>query len=60
MAPYRMSTRDPRFKSRFMESLQKELGTKLGLSSSYHPQIDGQLERTIHSLEDLLRACVLE
>ncbi|GAU47013.1 hypothetical protein TSUD_403230 [Trifolium subterraneum] len=50
----------PRFTSRFWESLQEELGTKLRLSSAYHPQTDGQSERTIQSLEDLLRACVLE
>jgi len=44
----------------FWESLQAALGTKLRLSSAYHPQTDGQTERTIQSLEDLLRACVLE
>ena len=55
-----VSDRDPRFTSRFWESLQKALGTKLRLSSAYHPQTDGQTERTIQSLEDLLRACVLE
>ncbi|XP_050908927.1 uncharacterized protein LOC127122669 [Lathyrus oleraceus] len=55
-----VSDRDPRFTSRFWESLQTALGTKLRLSSAYHPQTDGQTERTIQSLEDLLRACVLE
>jgi len=55
-----VSDRDPRFSSMFWESLQAALGTKLRLSSAYHPQTDGQTERTIQSLEDLLRACVLE
>jgi len=55
-----VSDRDPRFTSKFWESLQAALGTKLRLSSAYHPQTDGQTERTIQSLEDLLRACVLE
>ena len=36
------------------------MGSKLRLSSAYHPQTDGQSERTIQSLEDLLRVCVLE
>ena len=55
-----VSDRDPRFTSRFWEGLQSTLGTKLRLGSAYHPQTDGQTERTIQSLEDLLRACVLE
>ena len=55
-----VSGRDLRFTSRFWESLQMDLGTKLHLSSSYHPQTDGQAERTIQSPEELLRACVLE
>ncbi|MCI39530.1 retrotransposon protein, partial [Trifolium medium] len=55
-----VSDRDLRFTSRFWESLQEALGTKLRLSSAYRPQTDGQSERTIQSLEDLLRACVLE
>lgn len=55
-----VSDRDPRFTSKFWESLQAALGTKLRLSYAYHPQTDGQTERTIQSLEDFLRACVLE
>src|SRR3954468_1656109 len=44
----------------FWKSLQEALGSKLRLSTVYHPQTDGQTERTIQSLEDLLRVCVLE
>jgi len=53
-----MSDRDSRFNSKFWESLQAALGTKLRLISAYHPQTDGPTKRTIQSLEDLLRACV--
>ncbi|GJU67797.1 putative reverse transcriptase domain-containing protein [Tanacetum coccineum] len=38
----------------------KALGTKLDISMTYHPQTDGQSERTIQTLEDMLRACVLD
>jgi len=55
-----VSDRDPRFTSRFWQTLQEALGTKLTMSSAYHPQIDGQLERTIQSLEDLLQTCILD
>ena len=55
-----VSYRDPRFTSRFWQTLQEALGTKLRLSSAYHPQTDGQSGRTIQSLEDLLRTCVLD
>jgi len=55
-----VSDRDLRFISKFWESLQAALGTKLRLSSDYHPQTDGQTKRIIQSLENLLRACVLE
>ena len=48
------------FRSDFWKSMQQALGSKLRLSLAYHPQTDGQTERTIQSLEDLLRACVLE
>ena len=55
-----VSDRDMRFTTRFWKSLQEALGTKLKLSSAYHPKTDRQTKRTIQSLEDLLRACVLE
>ncbi|GJR65185.1 putative reverse transcriptase domain-containing protein [Tanacetum coccineum] len=41
-------------------SLQKALGTSLDMSTAYHPQTDGQSERTIQTLEDVLRACVID
>ncbi|RVW70732.1 Transposon Ty3-G Gag-Pol polyprotein [Vitis vinifera] len=55
-----VSNRDPRFTSRFWHSLQKALGTKLSFSTAFHPQTDGQSERVIQVLEDLLRACILD
>jgi hypothetical protein len=55
-----ISDRDSRFTSRFWQSLQKAMGTRIDLSTSYHPQTDGQTERTIQTLEDMLRACVIE
>ncbi|KAA0031702.1 reverse transcriptase [Cucumis melo var. makuwa] len=55
-----VSDRDPRFTSKFWPSLQKAMGTGLKFSISFHPQTDGQSERTIQTLEDMLRACVLQ
>ncbi|KAI3682301.1 hypothetical protein L1987_82192 [Smallanthus sonchifolius] len=55
-----ISDRDSRFTSRFWQSLQSALGTRLDLSAAYHPQTDGQTERTIQTLEDMLRACVID
>ncbi|KAL0458152.1 UNVERIFIED_CONTAM: Transposon Ty3-I Gag-Pol polyprotein [Sesamum latifolium] len=52
--------RDPRFTSHFWKSLHKALGTKLHFSTAFHPQTDGQSERTIQTLEDMIRACVIE
>ncbi|GJR48090.1 putative reverse transcriptase domain-containing protein [Tanacetum coccineum] len=52
--------RDPRFASNFWRSLQKALGTNLDISTVYHPQTDGQSERTIQTLEDMLCACVID
>ncbi|KAD0254408.1 hypothetical protein E3N88_44556 [Mikania micrantha] len=55
-----ISDRDSRFTSRFWQSLQKALGTRVNLSTAYHPQTDGQSERTIQTLEDMLRSCVID
>ncbi|XP_024013310.1 uncharacterized protein LOC112087599 [Eutrema salsugineum] len=55
-----VSDRDPKFTASFWQAFQKALGTKVHLSTAYHPQTDGQSERTIRTLEDLLRACVLD
>ncbi|GKE96120.1 putative reverse transcriptase domain-containing protein [Tanacetum coccineum] len=51
---------DLRFSSHFWRAFQKALGTSLDMSTAYHPEIDGQSERTIQTLEDMLRACVID
>ncbi|GKF81257.1 putative reverse transcriptase domain-containing protein, partial [Tanacetum coccineum] len=55
-----ISDRDGRFTSQFWQSLQEALGTQLDMKMAYHPQTDGQSERTIQTLEDMLRACVMD
>nr|GEV37059.1 putative reverse transcriptase domain-containing protein [Tanacetum cinerariifolium] len=45
---------------RFWQSLQNALGTKLDMSTEYHTETDGQSERTIQTLEDMLRACAID
>ncbi|GKF25724.1 putative reverse transcriptase domain-containing protein, partial [Tanacetum coccineum] len=55
-----ISDRDGRFTSHFWQWLQKALGTRLDMSTAYHPQTDGQSKRTIQTLEDMLRACVID
>ncbi|GJZ75753.1 putative reverse transcriptase domain-containing protein [Tanacetum coccineum] len=55
-----ISDRDSRFTSRFWQTIQEVLGTRLDMSMAYHPQTDNQSERTIQTLEDMLRACVLD
>nr|GFC81501.1 putative reverse transcriptase domain-containing protein [Tanacetum cinerariifolium] len=51
--------RDPRFTSNFWKAFQKAMGTRLDMSTVYHPETDGKRERTIQTLKDMLRACVI-
>nr|GEY76741.1 reverse transcriptase domain-containing protein [Tanacetum cinerariifolium] len=55
-----ISDRDPRFTSNFWRSLQNALGTRLDMSTAYHLETDGQSERTIQTLEDMLRAYAID
>ncbi|GJY42945.1 putative reverse transcriptase domain-containing protein [Tanacetum coccineum] len=55
-----ISDRDGCFTSRFWQTLQKALETRLDMGTTYHPQTDGQSERTIQTLEGMLRACVID
>ncbi|GKD48889.1 putative reverse transcriptase domain-containing protein, partial [Tanacetum coccineum] len=55
-----ISDQDSKFTSHFWQSLNKALGTQLDMSTAYHPQMDGQSERTIQTLEDMLCACVID
>ena len=55
-----ISDRDPRFTSRFWGQLQEALGTRLNFSTAFHPQTDGQSERVIQIMEDMLRSCVID
>jgi hypothetical protein len=54
------SDRGSQFTSRFQKTLYENVDTKLNFSSAYHPQTDGQIERTNQILEDMLRACALK
>ncbi|GKB85148.1 putative reverse transcriptase domain-containing protein [Tanacetum coccineum] len=51
---------DSHFTSRFWQSMQSALGTQIDMSTAYHPQTDRQSERTIQTLKDMLRACVID
>ena len=55
-----VSDRDTRFTSHFWRKFQESMGTELRISTAYHPQTDGQSERTIQTLEDMLRACIID
>ncbi|GJX34034.1 putative reverse transcriptase domain-containing protein [Tanacetum coccineum] len=55
-----ISDHDSHFTSRFWQSLQSALGTQLDMSTAYHPKTDGQSERTIQTLKDMLQACVID
>ncbi|MBW0521363.1 hypothetical protein O181_061078 [Austropuccinia psidii MF-1] len=50
-----ISDRNPKFKSALWTNLLRFFGTKLSFSTTYHPQTDGLEERTIQSLEDMIR-----
>ncbi|GJY13956.1 putative reverse transcriptase domain-containing protein, partial [Tanacetum coccineum] len=52
--------RDGRFTLNFWKSFQKALGTDIGMSTAYHPETNDQSERTIQTLKDMLRACVID
>ena len=56
---YIISDRDMRFTLRFWGKLQEALGTRLSFSTTFHPQTNGQSERVIQVLEDMLRSCVV-
>ena len=55
-----VSDRDPKFTAHFWKSFQKAMGTRLMMSTAFHPQTDGQSNRTKQILEEMLRACVLD
>ncbi|GKD21731.1 putative reverse transcriptase domain-containing protein [Tanacetum coccineum] len=55
-----ISDRGGRFMSLFWKALHEALGTRLDMGTAYHPETDGQSERTIQTLEDMLRACVID
>jgi transposase InsO family protein len=54
-----VSDRGSQFTSRFWRSFHENMSTNLNFSTTYHPQTDGQTERTNQVLEDMLRACAL-
>jgi len=57
---YIISNRGTQFTSQFWKSFRKGLGTKVKLRTTFHPQNDGQAERTIQNLKGMLKACVID
>ena len=55
-----VSDQDIRFQSEFWQKLQEAFGTLLRFSTAFHPATDGQTERTIQTLADMLQACTLD
>ena len=55
-----ITDRGAQFTAQFQKSFNKGLGSKVNLSTTFHPQIDKQAELTIQTLEDMLRACVID
>nr|GEU87568.1 putative reverse transcriptase domain-containing protein [Tanacetum cinerariifolium] len=55
-----ISDRNSHFTSRFWQSMQDALGTQFDMSIAYHLETDGQSERTIQTLEDMLQARVID
>jgi len=55
-----VSDRDTKFFSKLWHSFRLAMGAELFLSTTFHPQSDGQLERTIQTIEDMLRASALD
>ena len=55
-----VSDRGSVFTSRFWQKLQEAMGTRLDFSTTFHPQTDGQSKRTIQTLKDMLRMCIMD
>ena len=54
------SDRGAQFIAQFLKYFEKDLSSKVNLSTAFHPQMDGQVERTIQTLEDMLTACMID
>jgi hypothetical protein len=55
-----VSDRGSYFTSKYWDSFMRTMGVRLNFSTAFHPETDGQSERTIQTLEDMLRACVID